>query len=864
MPVVPTYDTPQVAPAGLPNAQVQGLSPRALMQGEIGGHEMESTGQAAMSYGIGAVNAEANSMMMANQVVVDDGINKARAARQKLANDPETGYLSKMGDDALRPNAQGQGLADNYTQQLNSQISAISDSMGNDAQRQVFARQVAPLITEFSGQVQSHALREHQSFGLKTQQGTIELASDDARRNWLDPNALSNDPADQAQSVILRNLLSARSAVWKAGQLNGDPANLTDAKTEQVLSSIHSGVIMAALQNNRPDYAQQYIQKFAPDMTAGDLLKASGNIEVNMRDRNATGAAQSAITAYQSAFNPTIPDRMAQITAQAESGAQDFKADGSAVTSSAGAKYKMQVMPATAANPGHGIKPASDDSPAQYNNVGTQLLNALVKKYSGSSSKAWAAYNAGEGNVDNAIKDAGPGGDWMGALAQYQSPANHAQTLAYVQNNVKQLQNGGGIPPMPSLQDIHQAIRGQFGPNADSQTVSKALAEGTRQYSDIQKDRVTQTDNLMQSAQQYAIQTNGDLNSMPPEMKAQITALAPEKWPELQKFYSAIANPPKVDNLVELNNAYNHPEMLTNLSNSGFQQFLTNFTPETQKQIQQMRSKNVKGEQSVDMSSVNEILNNRLRSIDVETKPTTDAGKQQIGTIQKQIYDGILEQQSRLGRQFNYAEVSKFIDTQILRSTNIPGMLWGSTSKATLSMTPSDIPSAQLDQVKAALARQGAMNPSSDQIMRTYWSVKQPAGAPASAPVAAPYVAPVPAQAATPQPAPQPAPAAAPQPSPAATQPAPAVPATANENDHSRSWSLGSFGQKPPMTAAQLATPNPYFTKTADPAAVAAADTKVAAAQSALDASKSAAQRLQLASVLSFAKKSRDELKGGK
>ena len=59
----------------------------------------------------------------------------------------------------------------------------------------------------------------------------------------------------------------------------------------------------------------------------------------------------------------------------------------------------MQVMPATAKKPGFGIEPAKDDSPAEYNRVGRQLLAKLYDKY-GDEKLAAAAYNWGSGNVD--------------------------------------------------------------------------------------------------------------------------------------------------------------------------------------------------------------------------------------------------------------------------------------------------------------------------------------------------------------------------------------------------------------------------------------------------------------------------------
>jgi soluble lytic murein transglycosylase len=731
MPTVPTYDVPQVAPAGLPNVQIQGLSPRQLMQGEIAGHEQEAAGQAVQNLGVQGLDAEAKANMMANQVRVDSALNDVRAAQQKLTYDPASGYLSQKGSAALQPNDQGQGLADQYGQKLSDAINTASGGLANDAQRQVFARSAAQLQTQFSGQVQSHVAQESKTFGLQTQQGTIDIASDTARRNWYDPNALSTDPTDQANSVILQNVDSAKAAVWKAGQLSGEPANLVQAKMQDVESQIHSSVIMAALQNNRPDYAQGYLQKFAPNMSASDLLKSQQLVQNDVQARSATSVAQNAISGYRAAFSPTASDRMLQITQQAESGGQDLKADGTPVTSTTGAKYGTQVQPDTAANPGHGIAPAASDTPAEYNRVGQQLLGALVKKYAGDPAKAWAAYNAGEGNVDKAIKDADSQGDpgiWLQALGEYQSDANHAQTVAYVNNNVAQLSKGGGVPPMPTLQDIHDSIRTQLGPNASPALISKALSEGSRQFTDALSARKEQADQAVTAAQSYLAQNHGDLSSLPPDLHAQVVALAPDKLPGLQTFANSIANPPVKDNMVAYHTAFEHPEELAAMPDSAFQQFVTtNFSEATQKQLGTIRQNAINGKIDTGPASINEPvftreLNNRLQSIgllDNKGKPL-DAG--QVGTVSNYLRTGALAQQQQTGQKMTEDSLIKYVDGQFLKSTELPGMLWGSTTKPTLSMTTGDIPGDQLDQVKAALAKQGNKSPSDDQIMRTYWA----------------------------------------------------------------------------------------------------------------------------------------------
>ena len=96
---------------------------------------------------------------------------------------------------------------------------------------------------------------------------------------------------------------------------------------------------------------------------------------------------------------------------QAESGGRDFNADGSIVTSPKGAMGRAQVMPATAAKPGLGVRPADkkvmagNDKNAivsELNRVGNEYMAALRDYYGGNEELALAAYNAGLGAVDRA------------------------------------------------------------------------------------------------------------------------------------------------------------------------------------------------------------------------------------------------------------------------------------------------------------------------------------------------------------------------------------------------------------------------------------------------------------------------------
>ena len=157
-------------------------------------------------------------------------------------------------------------------------------------------------------------------------------------------------------------------------------------------------------------------------------------------------SAQAQPTAPGQTVNNVTPqdlmgDQIFNSMLHTESGNQNFNPDGTPVTSSAGAKYAAQVMPATAKNPGFGVRPAQNDSPEEYNRVGKEYHEAMRRRY-GDEEKAVAAYNAGPGGVDHAVAlatQAGNPDDWKKYLPaetqQYLSKVNPAATIAKFDQN---------------------------------------------------------------------------------------------------------------------------------------------------------------------------------------------------------------------------------------------------------------------------------------------------------------------------------------------------------------------------------------------------------------------------------------------
>ena len=79
-------------------------------------------------------------------------------------------------------------------------------------------------------------------------------------------------------------------------------------------------------------------------------------------------------------------------------------ANPNAAVGAAGERGAMQVMPGTAMNPGFGVKPAVNNSPEELNRVGKDYYNAMLARYNNDPRLAAAAYNAGPGRMDAALR----------------------------------------------------------------------------------------------------------------------------------------------------------------------------------------------------------------------------------------------------------------------------------------------------------------------------------------------------------------------------------------------------------------------------------------------------------------------------
>lgn len=254
----------------------------------------------------------------------------------------------------------------------------------------------------------------------------------------LEPNKVDifKEEKDEQTGVTVRTYLNNSVIPMKTDeQIRQESRAAAEARAEEVDSGSGNGV-WAGLTTARPSAEQikkwedeEYTQRKATyDAQHDAAFKAS---KARLAEFNAQPGgliAPQGKTGQQEATGkqPSLTDKIGKPNANAtvdfealfkarddiESNGKDFRADGKPVKSSAGAMYKNQVRPATAADPGLGVKPAKitkgmteKEKAAEYNRVGDDYLKALVERYDGNIATAYAAYNGGFGRIDRWLKN---------------------------------------------------------------------------------------------------------------------------------------------------------------------------------------------------------------------------------------------------------------------------------------------------------------------------------------------------------------------------------------------------------------------------------------------------------------------------
>jgi len=713
MPRVPTYDSFQATPNTLPSVALRSPDmPDA-------GAQAKEMGQALSNVGNTVGRVAIDLAQEANQLRVDDALNQAKEAAMRLTYDKDAGFSNVRGIDALKRDS-GKPLADEYTENLQKQIGSIAGSLGNDAQRQAFAMRANDLTTGFRTTALRHEADQFREYALSVREGTVANRLNEIGLNY-------NNPA-----VVDEAVTSIKAAAYDQARLLGKSAEWAEAQTRKMTSNAHQVAISAALEKNDVTYAESYLNKYAKDMEADDILRVRGHITKEMDNRVAVSVATNTMQVFAPRLSTSEADRAFNIALNKESRMRQFDEDGKPLTSSAGAIGIAQVMPGTAPEAAKLAGLPWDENKykndATYNAaLGRAYFNKQIQDFGGNLAMAYAAYNAGPRRLRAAIATAAKkGGEWLAELPE--------ETQDYVTKNLNAYASGGGQYSKPTLQDVHNAVRQQLG-TTSPQRVKLALDEATRQYDEASKAIKQREDEAVAGAMRAVIQNGGRFSDLPASIRA---AIPPKEVDNILNFAQRVAKGDDTTNPALYQRLATDQGYLRGLSDNQFFALRRELNESDFKHFAKERSDLLSGKtgssaQDLNTGAINQVLNDRLRTLSLDPTPkdgSSDAMR--IGAMRKFVRESVLSAQAATGKKFTDAEVEKHIDGIFAKSqefrTSFLGIPTGSSSQRLLTMKTGDIPSDVKEKLKTDFKAAGITEPTDADLLGAYWKLKFASG----------------------------------------------------------------------------------------------------------------------------------------
>jgi hypothetical protein len=724
MPIrVPTVTGPSVAEGPLPDARQTSIASPELLGGP--GREVQALGTATENLGgeVGAIRQQL--YQQANAARVDDALNQAQEAALRLQHDKAEGFTAQTGYAALNRDS-GMPLADEYTGKLNKIVSDIRMGLANDDQRRMFSAKANNVVTGFYGQAMTYEAQQQKDYTLSVKDASVANA-----KNALTLNA--TDPANvQLQTTRIRAAIEGGqdengAFIPGSAQMQGKSASWAKEKADEAISDAHGNAVKNFLESGNVNAALGYFNRHRDDMTAKDVLEVRGKLQTDYDTRLGASVADQVWHAAQPKVLPTEFNRLTALVTQAESNGQRYGPNGGLLTSPKGAKGEMQVLDSTNRDPGFGVTPAKDDSPDERARVGRDYLGAMVRRYGGDIRKALAAYNAGPGAVDAAVKSAGDGlrtgSDFLAYLPK--------ETQAYVSGISTQYANGAGVASRPTLADLHDQVRAVLGPSASPLAVKTATEQLTQRYSDADKAVAQRKDEVIARAMQGLTQNGGRFSELPASLRTDLTQFAPEKVDDVLKFGQRVALGDDTTNPA-LYLRLSDPNVLRALSDSQLyllrgelsQQDYQHFAGERSKLLNPMNS-NSPGD--LNSTAVKNTLDQRLRELKIDPTPKDDGGNDaaRVGTVRRVVDSEILALQRSAGKKFNDAETAQAIDRLFATNTELRGTLGISTYRGpVLAADPSNIPTGVRIALTDSFRKMGVDKPTDAQLLNAFMHLK--------------------------------------------------------------------------------------------------------------------------------------------
>lgn len=499
MAAVPAPTGFTVAPAAGLNARV----PDAPVDNRMG-QQLAAAGGAIADASAHLNAIQLDAQRRANEARVNDALNAVKEKALDLTYGPQDGFTNIKGGDALnRPD--GKSLFDEYGTKLDESVSSVAQGL-NPEQQRMFSQGVAQIRQSYDGALMQHFNQEARTFELSTNGSVIETAQREIALAAGDPNVVGS-----ASERIKMASISSMKLIGKSDAEGNDQAR-------KFISEAHTMSIAGMLDRNETATATQYLTEHRSDMEADDIIR----IEAKLEDANRITGVTSFVGDMLSSTGPAGASTDFDKLTTAVLGAEGGGTLANPKTSPKGAKGPMQVMDGTNLDPGYGVTPAKDNSQAERARVGRDYLAAMVKHYG--TRTGVAAYNAGPGAVDAALKKA-DGGDPLPFLPR--------ETQKYTDRIMAQIGGADTGEPRMSLSAGLAMIRNRFAD--DPRAMSEAERQFTSGYSAMLADKNRNEQDAVDGTMRSIYNNGGQLT---PALAAKVPA---KYLDSLQSFAHQVA-----------------------------------------------------------------------------------------------------------------------------------------------------------------------------------------------------------------------------------------------------------------------------------------------------------------------------------
>lgn len=251
--------TAQVEPSELPGRAFPRLPDELPSGTPTLGRDIQSAGDVLEKH---ALVAE----QLAQRTQAADGENKLQALSLGLTHDPQTGALTKQGQNAF-------GLSQQYLPQYDTAAQQIVESVPDPRARLAVMQSAAHMRTGLAEQLDSHELQQHQVFAVKTAQDSVQLAEQAGTANYNNPG------------ILQANHERIGDAIDSMGQAQGWSDEMVSQAKQEAYSRLHSNVVDRMLTDDKPQMAQAYLKTNKGEMDATTAYSAERAIDAHLKEK---------------------------------------------------------------------------------------------------------------------------------------------------------------------------------------------------------------------------------------------------------------------------------------------------------------------------------------------------------------------------------------------------------------------------------------------------------------------------------------------------------------------------------------------------------------------------------------------------